>query len=109
MTMSAHRQFRSRVPWLAPLALATAMILTFRIGWTQEQPAQHDHSQHEHGQTLQDHSQHGVQPAKKSTSEPKAKAPAKKKASEKHSGHTLPASGKAGSSKHAGHAALKAG
>src|SRR3954447_13865367 len=109
MTMSAHRQSRSRVRWLAPLALATAMILSFRIGWTQEQPAQHDHSQHEHGQTQQDHSQHGVQPAKKSTSEPKGKAPVKKKLSEKHSGHTPAAGGKAASSKHAGHAAPKAG
>src|SRR3954462_13549282 len=109
MTMSVHRQFRSRVRWLAPLALATAMILSFRIGWTQEQPAQHDHSQHEHGQTQQDHSQHGVQPAKKSTSEPKGKASAKKKPSEKHSGHTRAGGGKSGKTKHAGNTGPKAG
>src|SRR5215211_7507576 len=79
MTMSAHRRFRSRVAWLAPLALGNMMILTFRTSWAQEQPAQHDHSQHQQGATQQDHSQHRAQPAKKSATEPKGKAPTKKK------------------------------
>jgi hypothetical protein len=109
MTMSAHRQFRSRIHWLAPLALAIATILTFRIAPAQEQPAQHDHSQHQQGQAPEDHSKHGAQPAKKSAGEPKSKAPAKKKASEKHSGHTPAGGGKSGNTKHAGHAAPKAG
>src|SRR3954452_8925376 len=108
MTMSARRQFLSSVHWFAPLALATVIILMPRTVWSQEQPAQHDHSQHEHGQMQHDHSQHGAQPAKKSTSEPKGKAPAKKKASEKHSGHTPAGGGKSGNTKHAGHAAPKA-
>src|SRR4051812_11772174 len=109
MTMSAHRQFLSRVRWLAPLALAIATILTFRIAPAQEQAAQHDHSQHQQGQAHEDHSKHGAQPAKKSAVEPKSKAPAKKKASEKHSGHTPAGGGKSGNTKHAGHAAPKAG
>ena len=107
--MSAHRRFRSRVAWLAPLVLATMMILSFRIGWTQEQPAQHDYSQHQQGATQQDHSQHGAQPAKKPAVERKGKAPAKKKPSSKHSGHAPPAGGKASGPKHAGHVAPKAG
>lgn len=103
--MLTYRQSLSRLRWLAPLALATVMILTFRVGWTQEQPAQHDHSQHDHSQMHQDHSQHGAPPAKEPKSQSNSKASSKKKASEKHSGHAPAA--KSGSSKHTGHAAPK--
>jgi hypothetical protein len=109
MTMSAHRWFQLHVGRLAPIALATVMILPFRIGWSQEQPAQHDHSQmqRDHSQMQHDHSQHGTQPAKKPAVEPKGKVPSKKKAPANHSGHTPPVGGKNSGPEHAGHAAPK--
>src|SRR5215213_7986788 len=114
MTMSNHQPSIRRVRRLAPLALFIVMILPLRLGWGQEQPAQHDQSQqdhsqmqHDHSQMQHDHSQHGAQPAKKSKVESKSKASSKKKVSEKHSGHTP--SAKSGNSKHDGHVRPKTG
>jgi len=112
--MSNHQPSIRRVRRLAPLALFIVMILPLRLGWGQEQPAQHDQSQHDHSQMQHDHSQmqhdhsqHGAQPAKKSKVDSKSKASSKKKASEKHSGHTPSAKG--GNSKHDGHVRPKTG